>query len=71
MNYLGTSDSDVAVNLRSTLYDMKQVVAFMSKHLPADSEETIGLDYNYYSIQRIKRQLEEASARVKEELTSL
>lgn len=69
MKYLGVSESDIEVSLKSTLYDIKQVIAFMSKHLPADSEETI--DYNYYSIQRIKRQLEEAGVRVKEELTTL
>lgn len=71
MKYQGVSDSDVEVNLKSSLFDMKQIVNFISKHLPEDPDETIGFDYNFYSIQRIKRELEDAKNRVKEELNNL
>lgn len=71
MKYQGVSDSDVEVNLKSSLFDMKQIANFISKHLPEDAKETIEFDYNFYSIQRIKRELEDAKNRAKEELNNL
>ena len=71
MKYQCVSDNDVEVSLKSTFSDMKQLVNFITKHLPDDSYETVEFDYSYYTISRIKRQLEESNVRVKEELTKL
>jgi hypothetical protein len=71
MKYQCVSDQDVDVSLKSTFYDIKQLVNFITKYLPNDSYETIESDYNYYTISRIKRELEESKVQVKEELAKL
>jgi hypothetical protein len=71
MKYQCVSDQDVDVSLKSTFYDIKQLVNFITKYLPNDSYETLDSDYNYYTISRIKRELEESKVQVKEELAKL
>lgn len=59
----------VEVSLTATLHDMKQISAFIAEHLSEEKSATNV--YNYYTIKRIKRELDDAQNRVKEDLPNL
>ena len=70
MKYACTSESDVNVSLKTNVNDIKTLIKFINLSLP-DNSEAVVLDYNFYTIARIERELNDAIAQVKSQLASL
>lgn len=70
MKYACTSESDINVSLKTNVNDIKTLIKFINLSLP-DNSEAVALDYNFYTIARIERELNDAIAQVKSQLASL
>lgn len=69
MKYQSASDSDVMVHLRTSIYDMKQLIEFIEAHL-AEAEAST-MNYNFYTITRLQRELRESVAYTKQALNEM